>query len=446
MKSNRREFMKQAGVAGAAVIAAGCSTTGTTQVADSSPRRTAGGPMPRKMTFVSMIVDGTPALGVKSERGILDVRRAAMHHGSAAPTTIDELIRYGDGGLGELVRMANAQGGAGVFHDESAVRFGPCVMNPEKIVCVGLNYARHARETNNPIPKLPILFNKFNNALNCHQGTVQVSKIPATNFDYESELVIVMGRKAQNVSEADALSYVFGYCNGNDFTARDLQSRSSQWMIGKTCDGFGLLGPYLVTADLVDPNNLKIVGTVNGEVRQSSAGCEPVVGWTNTASHMPSGVFTVTLLLTSTGSGAAETICSPAAAARPAASDNATKSRRRSLFSSAMASPSICCCRHFTRSVAQSADRRARLAARDMLTPAARQGQRDADRRERQRIAAADAEQQRAHDLAEQDREHYADRRAADRERHPCRNQQQRTSVLPARRAPCGCRAPARAA
>jgi len=88
---------------------------------------------------------------------------------------------------------------------------------------------------------------------------------------YESELVIVMGRKARNVSEAEALSYVFGYCIGHDFTARDLQSRSSQWMIGKTCDGFGLLGPYLVTADQIpDPNNLKIEGTVNGEVRQSS--------------------------------------------------------------------------------------------------------------------------------------------------------------------------------
>jgi 2-keto-4-pentenoate hydratase/2-oxohepta-3-ene-1,7-dioic acid hydratase in catechol pathway len=144
------------------------------------------------------------------------------------------------------------------------------VTNPEKILCVGLNYARHARETNNPIPKLPILFNKFNNALNAHQGTVRVSAVPAERFDYESELVIVMGKKARNVSEAEALSYVFGYCNGNDFTARDLQSRSSQWMIGKTCDGFGLIGPYLVTADQVDPDNLKIEGSVNGEVRQSS--------------------------------------------------------------------------------------------------------------------------------------------------------------------------------
>jgi 2-keto-4-pentenoate hydratase/2-oxohepta-3-ene-1,7-dioic acid hydratase in catechol pathway len=225
--------------------------------------------MARGMTLVSMMSDGAPSLGVKTERGILDVKRAAAQMGSNAPTTADDVIRYGDGGLADLVRAS--AGNASLFMPEGSVRFAPCVMNPEKIVCVGLNYARHAREINQPIPKLPILFNKFNNALNCHNGTVAVSKIAeGKNFDYESELVIVMGRTTSNVSEADALNYVFGYCNGNDFSARDLQNRSSQWMIGKTCDGFGLLGPYLVTADQCDPNNMKVVGTVNGEVRQSS--------------------------------------------------------------------------------------------------------------------------------------------------------------------------------
>jgi 2-keto-4-pentenoate hydratase/2-oxohepta-3-ene-1,7-dioic acid hydratase in catechol pathway len=244
--------------------------------------------MARNMILVSMMPEGTPTLGVKTARGILDVRRAVGQYGGNAPTTIDEVIRYGDGGLGDLVRTATAGGGPALFRDEAATRFCPCVTSPEKIVCVGLNYAKHARETNNPIPKLPILFNKYNNALNCHQGTVQVSKIPATNFDYESELVIVMGRETANVSEAQALSYVLGYCNGNDFSARDLQNRSSQWMIGKTCDGFGLLGPYLVTADLVpDPQNLKIVGTVNGEIRQSSNtndmvfNCAQIVAYTS---------------------------------------------------------------------------------------------------------------------------------------------------------------------
>ena len=226
--------------------------------------------MPRGMTLLTMRSGEDYSLGVKMEKGILDVRKAAKALKSEAPTTIDNLLRRGDQGLTELVGKVLSSG-KGLFVEESRVEFGPCVTNPEKIICVGLNYAKHARETNNPIPKLPILFNKYNNTLNCHQGTIRVSSIPGQQFDYEGELVIVMGRRAANVSEAEALSYVFGYCNGNDFSVRDLQMRSSQWMIGKTCDGCAPIGPYLVTGDqLPNPNNLKIECTVNGEVRQSS--------------------------------------------------------------------------------------------------------------------------------------------------------------------------------
>ena len=203
------------------------------------------------------------------DKGIVDVRKAAKVFKSRAPTTIDELIRQGDQGLTELVEKAVSSSKGLV--EESKVEFGPCVTNPEKIICVGLNYAKHANETKNPLPQFPILFNKYNNALNCHKGTIQVSSVPAQDFDYEAELVIVMGKRAKDVSEPEALSYVFGYCNGNDFSVRDLQMRSSQWMIGKTCDGFAPIGPYLVTADQVpNPNNLKIECFVNGEVRQSS--------------------------------------------------------------------------------------------------------------------------------------------------------------------------------
>ena len=272
MRDKRREFLKGTAIAGAAATVAACGhlehmhPAPTAQAAKLQP----GGAMPRNMTFVTLADNDGYRLGVRTNRGILDVRHAAIHHARNVPTTIDDLVRYGDNGLSDLVRTAETNGPAPLFLDETKVKYGPSVTNPGKIVCVGLNYARHARETNNPIPKLPILFNKYNNTLNCHNGTVRVSDVPATNFDYESELVVVMGRRAHNVSEADALAYVFGYCNGNDFTARDLQGRSSQWMIGKTNDGFGLLGPWLVTADQCNPNDMKIVGTVNGEVRQSS--------------------------------------------------------------------------------------------------------------------------------------------------------------------------------
>lgn len=272
--TKRREFLKTAALAGAAGTVAACGSMGGGHehgaMAGGARRFTAGGAMPKGMTFVTLTSRGGYSLGVKTARGILDVRHAAMHYGTPVPSTIDDLLKYGDNGLTALVQKATAEGHGPLFLDEAKVDYGPSVTNPQKIVCVGLNYAKHARETNNPIPKLPILFNKFNNTLNNHKGIVKVSAVPATNFDYESELVIVMGRRAQNVSEAEALSYVFGYCNGNDFTARDLQSRSSQWMIGKTNDGFGLLGPYLVTADQCNPNDMKVVGMVNGQVRQSS--------------------------------------------------------------------------------------------------------------------------------------------------------------------------------
>jgi len=236
------------------------------------------------------------------EKGILDVRKAVKAFKSGAPTSIDDLIRRGDQGLTELIAKA-LSGGRGLFVEESQIELGPCVTNPEKIICVGLNYAKHARESNNPIPKIPILFNKYNNTLNSHQGTIRISSIPAKQFDYEGELVIVMGRRAASVSEAEALSYVFGYCNGNDFSVRDLQMRSSQWMIGKTCDGCAPIGPYLVTADQVaDPNNLKIECAVNGEVRQSSNtsdmvfNCAQIVSYTSKLMTLEPGdiIFTGT--------------------------------------------------------------------------------------------------------------------------------------------------------
>jgi 2-keto-4-pentenoate hydratase/2-oxohepta-3-ene-1,7-dioic acid hydratase in catechol pathway len=91
----------------------------------------------------------------------------------------------------------------------------------------------------------------------------------ATEFDYEVELVIVFGKEAHNVAEENALDCVAGYCTGNDFSARDLQTLTSQYMIGKTCDGFAPIGPYLVSADLVgDPNDLRLETRVNGEQRQ----------------------------------------------------------------------------------------------------------------------------------------------------------------------------------
>jgi 2-keto-4-pentenoate hydratase/2-oxohepta-3-ene-1,7-dioic acid hydratase in catechol pathway len=288
MDTSRRGFLKSAAVAGAATTAV-MVETGCAQTAPMlGTARPASPAMARGLTLLNMRQGDAVTLGVKTDKGVLDITRAAGAMKVAVARTTDDVIQYGDQGLGALVKAALAGGSADLYVDESRVTFAPAIMRPEKIVCVGLNYARHARETNNPIPKLPILFNKFNNVLNTHNGTVKVSAVPAQGFDYEAELVIVMGRRASNVSEAEALSYVFGYATGNDFTARDLQQRSSQWMIGKTNDGFGPIGPYVVTSDLVgDPNQLKIECLVNGEVRQSSNtsdmvfNCAQIVSYTS---------------------------------------------------------------------------------------------------------------------------------------------------------------------
>jgi 2-keto-4-pentenoate hydratase/2-oxohepta-3-ene-1,7-dioic acid hydratase in catechol pathway len=149
--------------------------------------------------------------------------------------------------------------------------FGPCVMQPQKILMVGYNYRKHIAEVKAEVPTEPVLFNKYNNALLGHGGTVPLPTKVSREFDYEVELVIVMGKTGRDIAEADALSFVAGYCTGNDFSARDLQRKSNQLMLGKTPDGFAPLGPWLVTADQIpNPNNLGLSCHVNGERRQFS--------------------------------------------------------------------------------------------------------------------------------------------------------------------------------
>ena len=120
------------------------------------------------------------------------------------------------------------------------------------------------------IPASPVLFSKFNNALSAHKATIQIPP-SATKVDYEVELVIVIGKTIHNVSPAEALSCVFGYATGNDLSDRGAQFKTSQWLLGKTCDGFAPVGPYIVTADEIpNPDQLHLECRVNGEVRQSS--------------------------------------------------------------------------------------------------------------------------------------------------------------------------------
>jgi len=227
----------------------------------------------RNMTFCTLAGRNGGTLGIKTERGILDVAKAPRHFRIKAPTDIHAVIEGADcAPLRKLAEKALAdKRGRSVLIPEARARFAPAVPRPGKIICVGLNYRRHAQETGNPIPPVPILFNKYNNTLVGHRGKIPLPVKVSSQFDYEVELVVVIGRKARDVSEGEALSYVFGYANGNDFSARDLMRVTSQLMLGKTCDGFAPLGPWVVTADQIpDPQNLKIATYVNGEERQNS--------------------------------------------------------------------------------------------------------------------------------------------------------------------------------
>jgi 2-keto-4-pentenoate hydratase/2-oxohepta-3-ene-1,7-dioic acid hydratase in catechol pathway len=272
MQSDRRDFLKTTGLIGSALLAGiAAKAASTPAAAQTAPAGNGHRELPKGMTFCTLRREGGFGLGLRTKRGILDVAAAEEAFKQGAPTTITAVLA-GEGDLAGLQRLAERAGTAPdrYFVAEDKARLGPAVTHPEKIVCIGLNYRRHAAEVGQPVPKQPILFNKYNTALNSNGGEIAVSKERAEQFDYEAELVIVMGRTARNVSEADAPAYIFGYATGNDFTARDLQSRSSQWMLGKTLDGSAPLGPWLVTADQADGDNLKIECRVNGEVRQSS--------------------------------------------------------------------------------------------------------------------------------------------------------------------------------
>jgi 2-keto-4-pentenoate hydratase/2-oxohepta-3-ene-1,7-dioic acid hydratase in catechol pathway len=151
-----------------------------------------------------------------------------------------------------------------------SLRLAPVVVTPEKIICVGLNYRRHAIEANMPIPTTPVIFGKFANSLSASGERIALPTVDV-EYDYEAELGVVIGREARDVSIDRALDFVAGYCCANDLSARSAQLATSQWMIGKMLDGFLPLGPYLVTTDdIPDPQALRVLCQVNGEVRQLS--------------------------------------------------------------------------------------------------------------------------------------------------------------------------------
>lgn len=205
--------------------------------------------------------------GILCEKGVLDIDFFQEFNGS--PLFLNRSLNLDDLKLiKELIAKENIQ--PHFYLDESKLIIASCTPNPSKIICIGLNYRKHAIESNMAIPSVPVVFTKYNNTLINYQQAVSLGKV-GEQFDYEVELGVVIGKNCKNVSKEKALDYVLGYCAANDLSCRDLQFRSSQWLMGKSLDNFLPLGKYIVTADEVgDPQQLQLTCTLNGQQRQNS--------------------------------------------------------------------------------------------------------------------------------------------------------------------------------
>ena len=242
-------------------------------------------------------------LGILVGDGVCDVSelaRAAKSAGGAVEdwlVNIDstlEVIKRGAPALEQIGGLMNSTqsstGPAGVVtYSVDAIDFLPAVY-PGKILAIGRNYAEHAAEGGADLPKAPLLFNKLPNALNAHGQAIVLPSI-STQVDFEAELAVVIGRRAQRVSEAEALDHVFGYSLINDVSARDLQYGDKQWTRGKGLDTFAPLGPFITTRDEIeDVQSLKIEGVLNGDVMQSSNTAKMIFTVAYLVSYLSQGI------------------------------------------------------------------------------------------------------------------------------------------------------------
>ncbi|MGM9586430.1 MAG: fumarylacetoacetate hydrolase family protein [Candidatus Limivicinus sp.] len=247
------------------------------------------------MKLCNIVLGGETHLAIDTARGMLDATAAGF------AGDMDQVIR--GTGLDEL---------SGIAMDESlplveAPVYANVVNKTGKLVCVGLNYRAHASGIHMKTQDYPVLFSKFDNAL-VPAGTDVTLPPWESSYDYEAELVIVMGKTAWNVSPEEAKDFIFGYTCGNDFSVRDAQMRSGQWLIGKTMPGFGPCGPGIVTADSFDPESGKQVRSyVNGVLRQNGStdemifSCAQIVSYASKYIRLEPG----DLIFTGTPSGVA---------------------------------------------------------------------------------------------------------------------------------------------
>ncbi len=219
------------------------------------------------MKIGNIIVDGVLQAAVQVNEDIIPLSDfTSLSFGSPKIVT-DEIVRNP-----EILQTIKNQVEMGKYKKvkHGTIKFAPVILHPQKILCAGLNYRGHVNETKDKIPDEPVIFGKYENALT---GAGEDIKIPdyTKQLDYEGELGVVIGKLGKNILVEKALEHIFGYFIGDDISARDVQLRSSQWLLGKNGDGFYPCGPFITTADEIsDPQNLSIRTNLNGEIRQDS--------------------------------------------------------------------------------------------------------------------------------------------------------------------------------
>lgn len=182
------------------------------------------------------------------------------------PNDVVEILMLGEAGADAVARaIAGGEGRRPLVLSE----LESPVQNPQKFIAIGRNYMEHVTEIGEDMPTDPTVFSKWNNTIAAPFADVQVPAV-SDRLDFECELGVIIGRRARHISEENAPLVIAGYTCINDYSVRDYQMMGGQWVLGKSFDGHGIVGPWIVTPDEIDPHNLPIRTIVNGETRQSS--------------------------------------------------------------------------------------------------------------------------------------------------------------------------------
>ena len=228
-------------------------------------------------------------IGIVQDNEIIDVDLAARALNIIPHDQMLDLLDHYGQGMRELNAILDKAGGRrfsevktfteiGAVHFLSDVQLAAPIPRPRKnIMCLGWNYADHAKETalirgqETKAPEYPVLFTKATTTVNSPYGNIIIDPQVSEEIDWEVELAVIIGNGGKNISEEDAMSHVFGYTVLNDVSARDLQSRHKQFFKGKSIDGYCPMGPWIVTADEIkDPQDLAVRLRVNGNIKQES--------------------------------------------------------------------------------------------------------------------------------------------------------------------------------